>query len=198
MTIRYTTAGAYLVNDGAVKNQDITGTTYIYNGGALTAHEVQFLLAFPSPHRPMPEPSAPMPKSAPGAMAARTGAPIIARSHLGMDADEIAALARKHARLAREEAERLSSTDHEHAEEIAALVLAANAEPKEEVFSTEEDVADSRAWHNGWNAAAFMAHVKTTAKARRYHGIADLVLDAKGRPPVGKRRSPRVRAKNRK
>jgi hypothetical protein len=42
-------------------------------------------------------------------------------------------------------------------------------------------VADNAAWVKGFNPAAFERHVERTRKARRYHGIEDIVFDKAGR-----------------
>lgn len=42
-------------------------------------------------------------------------------------------------------------------------------------------VLDNAAWVRGFDPVAFERHVQRTARARRYHGIEDMVLDAAGR-----------------
>ena len=50
-------------------------------------------------------------------------------------------------------------------------------------FASDNDlfVADNAAWVKGFDPVAFGRHVQRTSKARRYHGIEDIVFDQAGR-----------------
>ncbi len=50
-------------------------------------------------------------------------------------------------------------------------------------FAPDNDlfVADNAAWVKGFDPVAFGRHVQRTRKARRYHGIEDIVFDQAGR-----------------
>lgn len=47
--------------------------------------------------------------------------------------------------------------------------------------ANDQFVADHRAWVKGFDPVAFERHVQRTRKARRYHGIEDIVFDQAGR-----------------
>lgn len=47
--------------------------------------------------------------------------------------------------------------------------------------ANDQFVADHRAWVKGFDPVAFERHVERTRKARRYHGIEDIVFDQAGR-----------------
>ena len=132
-----------------------------------------------------------------------------------MTDDEVHGLQVKHAKRARQELERLMSTDNANRDAIAAII---NSNPDVDYdkrhghevgsYDLEEDerrasanlddedtktvfdrfnghtlyfVSDNAAWRSGFNPAKFANHVEASAKARRYHGIEDIVLDGYGR-----------------
>lgn len=47
--------------------------------------------------------------------------------------------------------------------------------------ANDQFVADHRAWVKGFDPVAFERHVQRARKARRYHGIEDIVFDQAGR-----------------
>ena len=130
-----------------------------------------------------------------------------------MTDDEVHGLQVKHAKRARQELERLMSTDNANRDMIAAIV---NANPDFDFDPTsprwnqvgdvkaDEDLPDDNtgsivdwgqyfvgrhaAWSRGFNPAKFADHVEASAKARRYHGIEDLVLNAAGQVRSTKQR----------
>jgi hypothetical protein len=172
--ITITTQGAFLAADHTARNQDITGTTYIYNGGSLSAEEVLFLLSFPTAGRPMPEPSPALPRRP------------YDRRTLAEVSQEIA---------------EIINADPDYFNERSNGLEVGELLSDEDTMETgaqmmRDGIAYSTRTLRDSERAALV-------NARRFHGIEDIVLTTKGTVKAvrqdGKPRRPRrVRAANRK
>ena len=166
-----TPQGAFLAKDHAALNQDITGTSYIYNGGTLTAEEVLFLLSFPTAGRPLPEPGPAIPRRP------------YDRRTLAEVSKEIAAIVNADPDYFNERSNGLEFGElpaDENAMETGAQMVRDGIAYSTRTLSTAERAA--------------------LVNARRFYGIEDILRDEHGRrrnKDGSNRRPRRVRAANR-